>query len=95
MRRKKDKETPFAVSKDDRLFVRLSAITTWLVALVDGLTLTYFGKDRTTPYLEIDTAIEWCKKESQFHNPAEYGVMVDVLERAKRELAEGTAIIRD
>ena len=63
------KQTPYAISKDGGgLFVKVSAVMHPMCALIDGLTLTYFGRGRTA-YLTIDQAIEWCENEAKVNEP--------------------------
>jgi hypothetical protein len=56
-------KTVFAVDVDrKRLYVRLGVVMNPLVALCDGIPVTFFGKE-TVAYLDIDVAIAWAEKE--------------------------------
>jgi hypothetical protein len=88
--RKKKQKTPFAISEETgKLFVRIDAVMTPLVALCDGLTHVFFGRSKVA-YMEVDTAIEWCRKEMQHHSKEKYELMIRVMERFKEEAAAGT-----
>ncbi len=76
------KKAIFAASPDGKLFVKLAAVMTPMVALCDALPLVFFGKEKTA-YLNIDDAIEWCRKEMRHHSVDKYTVMIDVMEKAK------------
>ena len=54
--------TPFAVSKEGNLYVEVRAIMHPLIPYVDGLTLTFFGKEKKA-YLSIEQAIKWVNQE--------------------------------
>lgn len=54
--------TPFVVAPDGERLVELRAVMHPLVAVVDGLTLSFFPGDKKA-YLRIETAIEWVEKE--------------------------------
>jgi hypothetical protein len=50
------------------IFVKLKASgISPLVAMIDGLSLTFFGKSET-PYLKVTTELEWFEKELP-HDP--------------------------
>ncbi len=60
----KKKHTPFASDEDGKdLYVKAkySGIH-FLVILADGVSLTFFGKEKT-PFLKVKDAIEWHVKE--------------------------------
>lgn len=80
----KKPRTMFAESNDGKLYVKLAAIMHPLCAFADGLPLTFFGKGKTA-YLDIDTAIEWCRNEAKCHSADEYRMKIEVMERLKRE----------
>ncbi len=82
-------KTFFAVNDDGKLFVKLAAVMHPLCAMTDGLSLTFFGKGKTA-YLDIDTAIDWCRKEGKAHSADEYRIKIEVMEKAKKQLADGT-----
>lgn len=48
-----------------RMYVRLSAIMSSLVAMVDGVRVTYFGSKSPSgpPYMEVIDAIDWLERE--------------------------------
>jgi len=89
----KSKKTPFAIGKDGVLAVELRAVMSPVVALLDGLTLVFFGKQKT-PFLKIDTAIEWCRKEREVHDREKYDKMIAVMERAKAQFADECEALR-
>jgi hypothetical protein len=80
----KKHKTVFAQSEDGRLYVKLAAVMSPMIALIDALPLTFFGKGKT-PYLAIDDAIEWCRKEAVYHSPDKYKLMIDVMKKAKAQ----------
>jgi hypothetical protein len=51
-----------ALTDDGRLFVKLDTLMDPMVAMCDGLSLTFFGRGKTA-YLNVDDAIAWCEKE--------------------------------
>ena len=56
------KKTPFAVH-GTTLFVKLRYVgISHLIILLDGISLTYFGKGKTA-YLKVSQAISWHEKE--------------------------------
>ena len=91
---KKNRKTFFAVDPDNQLFVRLEAVMHPLCALCDGLPLTFFGRGKTA-YLKIDDAIAWCREEMKSHSREKYETMISGMERAKAEVANGTAEINE
>ena len=76
------KRTPFVIDKNDDLYVLVEAVMSPLVVLMDGLSVTFFGKSKRA-YIKIDTAIDWCQKESAFHSADKYDEMITVMERVK------------
>ena len=89
----KKQRTVFAQSKDGKLFVKADAVMSPLVSLIDGLAITFFGKGKTA-YLAVDDAIEWCRKEAQYHSADKYKVMIAVMEKAKiHNAADSPAIV--
>jgi hypothetical protein len=76
--------TIFADSDDGRLFVRVEAVMNPMIPFVDGLPLTFFGKS-TKAYLDIDTAIKWCREEFAHSRNDKYRIMYEVMERAKAQ----------
>ena len=83
----KKSRTLFADTDDGRLFVRAEAVMTPLVALVDGVRLVSFGREKST-YIEVDEAIAWCRKESAFHSKEKYEKMIEIMEKAKSQQAK-------
>jgi len=61
----KAKRTPFA-DKDGQLYVRVEAVMHPLVPYHDGISVTFFGKDKYG-YLTIEDAIKFCEKEPGSH----------------------------
>ncbi len=62
--KKKRSRIIFAVDQDSKgLYVKLrwSGISP-LVAMIDGLSLTFFGKGKTA-YLSVETVLDWFKNE--------------------------------
>lgn len=59
---KKRSKSPIAES-NGIFYIRVDAMMHRLIPFCDGLEVTFFGKDRTTPYLTLDAAIEWCENE--------------------------------
>ena len=90
MSRKRENAIVFASDADGKLFVKVRAVMNGLIPFIDGLPIVFFGKGKTA-YLEIDTAIAWCRKESQYHSGEKYNKMIEVMEIAKRQEAASTA----
>ncbi len=81
------KSTPFAMDSNDRLFVKLKSLMHPMCALVDGLSITFFGKEKTA-YLEIDRAIEWCHNEIKYSSDKKrFELILQALESAKLKTA--------
>jgi len=62
-------------------------------ALHDGMPLTYFGKEKTA-WLDVDTAIAWCKNDSERVPEKERSILaqkIATMERAKAHM-ESAAI---
>ncbi len=78
------KKTPFVGLEDGRLFVELAAVMHPLIAVSDGLSVTFMGRNKT-PYISIDDAIDWCKKEMNSHNKEHYENIIEVMNRAVKE----------
>jgi hypothetical protein len=76
------KRSLFAEDRNGVRYVELLAIMTPLVALIDGLPVTFFGKSNRS-YLTLDQAIDWCRKEMEHHDREKYTKIIAVLERAK------------
>lgn len=87
MTTKRKKSTPFATALNGKLYVKLKAIMHPLCAMCDGLPVTFFGKEKTA-YLDINTALEWCKKESEHHDKEKYAEMITIMEKAKLQEAD-------
>lgn len=90
----KRKKTPLVVSDKNEPFVELGAIMHPMCAMVDGLRLTTFGKSSKL-YLHVDEAIKWCNEEMKSHSRQKYEEIVAVLEKFKKQVADGTANIVD
>jgi len=84
-RRKPKKEVVVFAWTDDTLYVRLDAVMPFLVALCDGLSFTFFDKNRKVPYLVVTDAIEWCQSEITNHFNSSKGMKerLDVLRGAQ------------
>ena len=81
------KQSIFATDKDSKkLYVVLKCVMTPLVALIDGLPVTFFGKGKTA-YIEVDAAIGWCEKEMAYHSAEKYRKMIEVMKLAKEKFA--------
>jgi hypothetical protein len=83
----KKKPAVFATDKDGRLYVMAKAVMSPLIPLIDGLSLNFFGRSGVG-WLKVDDAIDWCRKEMQYHDADKYRVMIAVMEKAKRQEAE-------
>ena len=81
------KKSSFAEAKDGSLYVAINAIMSPLCALIDGLPVTFFGREKRG-YLAIDTAIDWCREEMKHHSREKYEKMIAVMEKAKQQQAE-------
>lgn len=86
-RKNTSKRSPFAIDKHGNKYVETAAVMTPLVALIDCLPITRFGKEKKT-YLDLDTAIEWVTKEMQHHSREKYTVVLEVLNRFKNQTVE-------
>jgi hypothetical protein len=58
------KKAIWAENEAGHLFVRVSAVMTPIIVLMDGLRVSYFGK--AGPFLLIDDAIAWLEKEISY-----------------------------
>jgi hypothetical protein len=67
----KPKRSVFAVGKDNVLCVKVAAVMSPICALIDGLTLVFFGKGKTA-YLRVTDAIACCRDEAKYHSPDKY-----------------------
>lgn len=85
------KKNPFATDKENKLYVRVDCVMTPLVALIDCLTLVFFGKGKTA-YLKVDDAIEWCRAEMKYHGAERYSVMIAAMEKAKAQVAKEASL---
>ena len=75
------KKSPLASDADGNVYVAVDHVMSPMVALIDGLPLTYFGRERR-PYLKADVAIEWCRKEMDHHSRERFELTIEVLKRA-------------
>jgi hypothetical protein len=80
------KKALFATDNNGKLYVQVSAVMHPLIPFTDGLEITVFGKEKTM-YLDIDQAIEWCKREARSRDPEKYATMIGVMEKAKAQEA--------
>jgi hypothetical protein len=89
------KRTVFACNQKE-LYVELKAIMWPMLAMIDGIGITFFGKGKK-PYLKIDTAIQWLEKELT-HNPtypngkSQGREMLQALKEAKEKFNQGNII---
>jgi hypothetical protein len=74
----------FATAPNGKLYVQLHAIMHPLIAACDGVPVTFFG-DEVMPYLDVDTALDWCRKESKHHSEEKFSKMIAAMEKAKRQ----------
>lgn len=88
----KRKRSIFVLTAEGKLLVELRAVMHPICALVDGLPITFFrgGRNKRT-YLEIDRAIDWCKKEMQHHDETKYEKMIAVMEKVKTQVRDEAA----
>ena len=95
-----NRNTPYATHADpvsckETLYVRLEAVMLFAVACCDGVAITYFGRDRKRPYIPVDDAIEWLRKESVGAR-GEYGdklqERLSAIVAAKEKYARGRVI---
>lgn len=64
-----------------KLFVRIDAVMSPIIAHTDGLPITFFEEDQDgLAYLDFDTAITWCKKERDHHSRDKYDKIIASLE---------------
>lgn len=80
----------FFAESEGKLYVKTKAIMHHMIPFIDGLPVVTFKRDKNL-YLDVDVAIDWCKKEMQYHSKEKYEVKIAVMEKAKRELAERLA----
>lgn len=85
------KNNPVFLEHDDgRLFVKLEAVMPPLVAMIDGITLYMTRRTKRSKeeaFLLIDTAIDWCRKEMEYHSREKYQRMIDAMEKVKADAA--------
>ena len=72
---------------EGKLYVEVKAVMTPIVAVVDGLPVTFFGRGKK-PYLAIEDAIGWCRAEQKYHSPEKYAKMIKAMEHARKRFAE-------
>lgn len=72
------------------LYVRLEAVMPFIVALCDGVSMTFFGKKKTDkPYLAIDQAIQWLERETKsYPHDKSLTERLEAAREAKRKFAE-------
>jgi hypothetical protein len=75
-----------------KTFVLLKIVMPLLVALIDGIPLVTFTKRKAAkPYIELDRAIDWLKKEMQMSHGkylSDLEIRLQVLEVHKQKFAE-------
>lgn len=65
----KTKKSPFAISRDNRIFVSVEACGIGFAMLLhDGVCLSRFGKSKET-FITLDDCIAWYEKELPFVQP--------------------------
>jgi hypothetical protein len=79
-----------AEAKDGSLYIKVRTVMTPLVAMIDGLPVTFFGKGKTA-FLRIDDAIGWCRKEMAYHSKDKYTIMIQRMEEFKANHLAGKA----
>lgn len=84
MAKKKKEWSPFVETEGGKKLVDASSIMHPLCLLADGLSFSVFPGD-SSYYLEIDVAIDWCKKEMEHHDREKYEIIVAVLEKFKAQ----------
>lgn len=73
----------------ETLYVRLDAVMTPLVALVDGLPLRFFPPEKHA-YLTIDEAIDWTTREIPLSStPGDFRKRLEALKIAKQKFIDG------
>ncbi len=77
------KRNPLAeCAETGKLYIEAGAIMSPLCMVADALTFMRFGKSSIL-YIDIETAIEWCRKEGMDHNKKLYDQAVEKLEELK------------
>lgn len=72
-------------AKTGKKYVEVDAIMPLMIACCCGLRITAFADDDPPRwYLDIDDAIEWCRKETGPSTKDRYDKIIAVLERFKR-----------
>ncbi len=75
-----------------KLFVRVDAVMHPLIPCADGLSVYFLGR-RKMGYLDIDTAIKWCREEMQGHSAERYTKMIAGMEKAKAAHLEASVAV--
>jgi hypothetical protein len=90
----KKKKTPLAVANidgQDVHFIDVSYVMEPLVAMFDGIDLTFFGKSKR-PYMRLDAAAEWAEREHE-HAPCEENKKrADALRLIQSQVAAGLCL---
>lgn len=86
-------KTPLAVSKNGHiLFVRLEAVMNPLVAMIDGLRITRFGKEKQW-YMRVTDAIRWQRKElADSHGRSGSAEILQALIEVLRKFRKGEVV---
>lgn len=63
MAKNKEPDDLFVRDDKDEVYVRLEAVMNPFVAMVDGLSVSFFDGDTSMPYLTAEAAIDWLVKE--------------------------------
>ena len=76
----KKPKTYFASTPDGTCYVQIRAIMNPMCALIDGLPITQFKKDKQW-YMKATEAIAWCQNEAKCHSEKKYATIIAVLEK--------------
>lgn len=79
------------VESDGKFYVTLQAVMHPWVAFFDGLPMTFFGKKRDKPYLELDQALAWAEKEAQYSTTAQK--TLEALRAVKAKIESGNIVL--
>ena len=85
------RNTAFYATCEGKLYVRANAIMHPMCAMLDGLPMSTFKGDKAI-YLDIQTAIDWCRKEMAYSpDKDKYVALVAAMEAAKARAAAPAA----
>ena len=89
------KKALLAETNDGKLYVQLYAVMHPMVAMCDGIDMTFFGKGKRMgpPYMLIEDAIAWTKKELiHTSNPKQLSKNLEALELIQEKRAAEAAL---